>query len=185
MFCYFEAQKAIEAAGVVMRHLGKRVSRLRLLKILYIAERTAIKDRGHPIIGGKIVAMNNGPLHSAVYDLIKGNHPDEPSWSRFITNDGPRDLTLTDEPGVEFLSEYEINLLNETTDLHNDLDDFDLADVTHSFEEWKEHQVRDTSVLIPMESIVKAVCDPDEREEVLQELKDKAVVDDIFSRAAS
>ena len=185
MFCHFDAQKATQAAAVIMRRLGKRISRLRLLKLLYIAERDAVKDRGHPIIGGPLVAMNNGPLHSAVYDLIKGNHPDEHLWSRFITTDGPRELLLTDEPPVELLSEYEITLLSETTERHDDLDDFDLVEATHGFGEWQKHSKPGTSTPIPMESVVEAVCDASDREEILQELRDKAVVDGIFSQAAS
>ncbi len=185
MFLHFDSKKATQAAGVVLRHLGKRTTRLRLLKLLYIADRTAIQQRGHPIVGGKVVAMDNGPLHSPVYDLIKGNHIDEPVWSQYITTDGPRDLVLTEEPGVELLSDYEINLLNETADRYNALDDYDLSVATHCFLEWCEHQRPGTSVVIPVESIVKAVCEQDEVHEVLQELRDKAVVDDLFSRTTT
>ena len=186
MFCPFNPKKATQAAAVVMRHRGKRVTRLRLLKLLYIADRTAIKERGHPIVGGKAVAMNDGPLHSPVYDLIKGRHLAEPFWSRFITVDGPLDLVLSDEPENDLLSEYEIDLLGKTTDLHEGLDDFQLVVATHSFQEWIQHHVPGTSKPIPMESIVEAVYDdPTERAEVLQELKDKAVVDGIFARATS
>ncbi|NQT16152.1 MAG: SocA family protein [Planctomycetes bacterium] len=185
---YFDAQKATQAAAVVMRRLGKRISRLRLVKLLYIADRTAMKERGHPIVGGAVVAMTNGPVHSQVYDLIKGAHPDEPLWSRHVTTEGPRDLLLTEEPGVDRLSEYEINILNEATDRHNELDDFDLAEATHSFGEWAQHwnpDTPDTSTPIPLESIVRAVCAPDECEEIIQELKDRGTLDGIFSRAAA
>ncbi len=184
MFCHFDSQKATQAAAVIMRHLGKRITRLRLLKLLYIADRTAVKDRGHPIIGGKIVAMKNGPLHSPVYDLVKGNHPGEPFWSRFITTDGPHELILSSEPEIDLLSEYEIDLLNATTDLHNRFDDFELADLTHEFPEWIKHYSAGTSTPIPMESVVEVVCDPRERDAIRMELNDKAVSDGIFSRAA-
>ncbi len=45
MFCHFDPDKAIQAAAVVMRYHGKRISRLRLLKLLYIADRTALRKR--------------------------------------------------------------------------------------------------------------------------------------------
>lgn len=186
MFCHFDPDKATQAAAVVMRYHGKRISRLRLLKLLYIADRTALRKRGHLIIGGKIVAMNNGPLHSPVYDLIKGTHLDEPRWSRFITTNGPRDLILSEEPGIELLSTYEIDLLNATCELHEQFDDFELSQLTHKFPEFAKHFEEGTSQPIPMETVVEAVYDdPDERTEVLQELKDKAVVDGILARSAT
>ena len=185
MFCHFDSQKATQAAAVIMRHLGKRVTHLRLLKLLYIADRTAIKDRGHPIIGGRIVAMKNGPLHSPVYDLVKGSHPGEPFWSRFITTEGRHGLILSDEPEIDLLSEYEIDILNKTTAIHDQFDDFELADLTHEFPEWIKHHSAGTSTPIPMESIIDAVCDPEEKDAILLELKDKAVIDGIISQSAS
>ena len=84
----FDATKAVQAAAVLARLEGKRVSRLRLLKLLYIADRESLRQRGSPLLGSKAVAMDNGPLHSDVYDVIKGTHSASPKWSRYFTNYG-------------------------------------------------------------------------------------------------
>ena len=65
--------KAVQAAAVLLRNEGTKMTRLRLLKLLLIADRKSIKEMGVPILGSKIVAMDNGPLHSEIYDLIKGS----------------------------------------------------------------------------------------------------------------
>ena len=102
----FDAEKAVQAAGVLLRNEGKRMSRLRLLKLLIIADRRCLKETGRPILGSKVVAMDNGPLHSDVYDLIKGEHASEPLWSRYIAKAGKQDVVLEDEPPVGRLSRH-------------------------------------------------------------------------------
>jgi len=52
-----DIEKAIQATAVLLRQEGKRASRLRLLKLLYIADRNALQKTGSPILGSKIVAM--------------------------------------------------------------------------------------------------------------------------------
>ena len=86
MFLKFNTEKAIQVAGVLLREEGKSMTRLRLLKLLLIADRQSLRETGRPILGSRIVAMDNGPLHSDVYDLIKGAHNSAPAWSAYFTN---------------------------------------------------------------------------------------------------
>jgi len=51
---------------------SREMDRVRLLKLLYIADRESIAQTGEPILGTKLVAMKWGPLHSKVLDLING-----------------------------------------------------------------------------------------------------------------
>ena len=122
-----DTEKAIQAVGVLLRRDGKRASRLRLLKLLYIADRISLEKTGSPMIGSKIVAMMHGPVHSAVFDLIKGVHIDEPAWSRYFRNVG-RDVVLEEEPEVGKLSRYEIELLNQVVDQRINLNDWDVVE---------------------------------------------------------
>ncbi|MCG8584489.1 MAG: SocA family protein, partial [Pirellulales bacterium] len=140
----FDATKAVQAAAVIARLEGKRISRLRLLKLLYIADRESLKTRGSPMLGSKSVAMDNGPLHSDVYDMIKGTHAAAPRWSRYFTNTG-RDVRITREPDNSALSRFEVELITEVVERHRDIDDFQLSVLTHQFEEWATHQQQGTS----------------------------------------
>lgn len=58
-----DVEKAIQAVGVLLRREGKRASRLRLLKLLYIADRISLQKTGTPILGSKVVALKHGPVH--------------------------------------------------------------------------------------------------------------------------
>ena len=91
------------------------MSYLRLLKLLYLAEREQFSKAGRPILGGRVVAMEYGPLHRGVYDLIKGRHAAERELSEFFRRDR-YELALVNDPGVLELSRSEIDSLNDVAD---------------------------------------------------------------------
>ncbi len=71
----FNFEKTLQAAGVLLHLEEKRMSRLRLLKFLDIADRELLAEAAHPITGDVGCAMKYGPVLSRVYDLIKGTGP--------------------------------------------------------------------------------------------------------------
>src|SRR6266481_6666490 len=100
--------KAIQAIGVLLRYDGvRRMNYMRLLKLLYIADREALKETGRPITGGPVAAMERGPVLEEVYDLIRGQHREMPLWSQFFRKER-YDLIELAEPDVGQLSKYEI-----------------------------------------------------------------------------
>ncbi len=179
----FDAEKAVQAAGVLLRNEGKRMSRLRLLKLLVIADRKCLEDTGRPILGSKVVAMKNGPLHSDVYDLIKGSHQQEPVWSRYIGREGPRDVFLESEPAVGRLSKHEIELLISVSDMHAQMDDFAISMLTHDFEEFATHYQEGTSRPIPLEAIIAGVGRKADSDAILDDLRDDEAWDRFFSES--
>jgi hypothetical protein len=126
--------------------------------------------------------MDNGPLHSAIYDLIKGNHPAEPVWSKYIMADGPRDVVLVDEPELSKLSRPEIALLAKVSDDYAQQDDWALSDLTHGFPEWIQYYRDGTSTEIPLEAVIEGVGRGPDKEEILQDLRDAAAFDRFFSQ---
>src|SRR6266481_4115650 len=105
--------KAIQAASVLLKtDRCKRMSYLRLIKLLYIADRESLKETGRKITRDRTVAMKNGPVLSGIYDLIKGRHEAADEWSQKIRKDGYQ-VELVDDPGSGQLSRYEIKKLRE------------------------------------------------------------------------
>jgi uncharacterized phage-associated protein len=180
----FNPHKAVQAAGVILRAEGKRTTRLRLLKLLYIAERKCLAETGRQLIGGKLVAMDHGPLHSDVLNLINGIHPNEPLWSKYFSAHGPREVELTDEPDVGRLSQYEIELLNRMSEMHASMNDYCLSMATHGFQEWVDAFRPGTSTTIPIRMIVEQACGAEQADEIVQAITDRAVFDEFFSESA-
>lgn len=70
----FDAEKAIAATLFVAQGLNnqkKRPDLYKILKIFYFADQKHIAKYGRPILGDCYVAMQNGPVPSHLYDLIK------------------------------------------------------------------------------------------------------------------
>ena len=89
MFFRLDTKKTIEAAATLLRLMPHRMmGKKRLLTLLYIADRVSLERCGRPIIGGRLAAMDYGPIHSEVYDFIQGGHHDQALWSRHFENEG-------------------------------------------------------------------------------------------------
>jgi len=169
MYFRFGTRKIVEAAATLLRSEAcRRMSYLRLLKLLYIADRESLRESGRPIVGTRSVAMDFGPVLSEVLDLVNGQHADEAVWSEFIRKDGYA-VALEKDPGVLSLSRHEIARLTKTAEEYRNINDWEIVEQTHAFEEWQKNITPGTSTTIPLEDIVKAVGRANELESILQE----------------
>jgi uncharacterized phage-associated protein len=185
MFFRFSTKKMIQAVGVLLRQARGRMGQLRLLKLLYIADRQHLQAFQRPIVGTRLVAMKNGPLHSEVYDLVKGEHVAEPLWSEYIRREG-YEVELSKDPGVSELSAAEVRTLTTTFDRYQTLGEWDLAEVTHDFPEWIESypdQSENTSHTIPFDSLLNAIGLQKDKPAILNDLQETARIDQLFSRS--
>jgi uncharacterized phage-associated protein len=185
MFLPFDRTKAVQAAAVATIAEGSRVGKLRLLKLLYIADRSAIRDFGRPILGAKAVAMDHGPLHSEMLNMINGTLPNTREWDRHFKRSGPREIHLSKAPDNGTLSRHEVELLQEIVARHEKIDDWALSQLTHEFPEWKLHINKGTSTHIPLEDIIDAVGRREDKESILADLRDDMAFDSFFAKCAT
>jgi uncharacterized phage-associated protein len=90
----------VQAAAVLLKEAGGKMTRLRLLKLLYIADRESIAETFQPITGDDVVAMDHGPVLSKTYRLIRRElQPGNVIWDKYIAQDGNRNHALVDHPG--------------------------------------------------------------------------------------
>ena len=136
---------------------SKRLNYMRLIKLLYIADRESIRESARPISGARPVAMERGCVLGQLYDLIKGTHERTPAWATFFRRDR-YELEMLQDPGNDHLSPYDARKLTEVADEHADHDEWDLVRATHTFQEWQDNQpAPGSSRPIPVESIFRAV----------------------------
>jgi uncharacterized phage-associated protein len=163
----FDFVKTLQAAAGLLRHEPQRqMSVLRLLKLLYIADREAMKETGRPITCDRAVAMKHGPVLSRLYDIIKGEATESPEFGAHIERQGYQ-LHLTDDPGHAELNRFEIRKLLELSDRYRECGDWDLVEVTHTFPEWIKHAHGNSSEAIPLEDVLAAVGYSPERIEAI------------------
>lgn len=151
-----DRQKTLEAMALLLgQSSSKRMKYLKLLKLLYIADRETLQDKGHPITGGPTSAMPHGPVNSYVCDFVRRRF-DVPVWTRYIVPEGYW-LVLIESPGVENLSKYEIRKLTEVFARYKLLNQFQLRDITHKFPEWIKNNPGNSSRPIPLRDILEGV----------------------------
>ena len=153
----FKIEKAIQAVAALLHfHGSKEMSYLRMLKLLYIADRESLKETGRPITGDRVVAMEHGPVLSSEYDLIKGAHTGWPTWSEYLGKKGYR-IELLRDPGNGALSKYEVGKLRELTERYAEKNEWDMVEIIHSLDEWKKNDPGKSSKPIPFEDLLEAI----------------------------
>src|SRR6266436_1981672 len=65
----FNERKATQAAARLLKLRGARMSYMKLIKLLYLADRTALLRWGRPITTDNFVSMDRGPVLSRMLDL--------------------------------------------------------------------------------------------------------------------
>ena len=154
----FNPEKATQAAARLLQLAGGRLNYMKLLKLLYLADRGALGKWGAPITGDRFVAMPHGPVLSKIYSQIaSGPDPqegDEP-WFKLIAKD-QYDVFLRADPPRDELSDREIQLLDATFDEFREMDQWQLRDYCHAeLPEWSDPN--GSSITIPYESVLAAL----------------------------
>lgn len=164
---HLNASKLVQAAGVLLRcDSCAQMSYLRLLKLLYIAERESLAETGYEIIGDRVVAMKNGPVLSRTLDTIEGETTESTIWNRFIRREHYQ-IRLENDPGVGKLCPYEIRKLKEVSSRYEGFSDWDIVEVTHTFGEWiKNFPGGCGAAPIPLEDILAAVGRADDAADI-------------------
>ena len=169
----FKFDKAVQAAAYLLRRESSReMNYMRLLKVLYIADRESIRETGRPITGDRVAAMKQGPVLSEIFDLIKGYNLRYPEWSRFIQRNEYK-VRLVDEPGLANLSRFDVETLEWVAEEHRSRDEWDLVEFTHNFPEWRKNDPGDSQMKwIPFTDIIEALgrtADPEIEEEAKED----------------
>jgi uncharacterized phage-associated protein len=153
---------------------------MRLLKLLYVADRESLSETGRPITGGPVLAMPRGPVLEEVYHLIRGQHIEMPTWDQFLRKER-YDLEMIDDPDVGALSKYEIKKLQEVAAIHANHDEWEMVGITHQLPEWIKNDPGSSSKAIPLRDILEAIGKADQAEEIIEEAQELARVRNLLA----
>lgn len=175
----FDFQKAMQALGVLLREPGTdQGSYLKLIKLLYIAEKESLLETGHPITGDRMVAMEHGPVLSLTYDVIKGKDP-RPGWAEHFRTADNYEIEPLRDPGHGQLCPYEVAKLREVSARHKDDNRWAMTDIVHQLPEWKKNNPGDSSRPIPLQDILASAG----KGAMLREIRETAEAEEHFARA--
>ena len=152
----YNSEKATQAVLWFLQAGKGLMDKLQLVKLFFYADREHLARYGRPIIGGTYYAMPNGPVCSELLDDI--NKSSDGS-STFILKG--HELTANGMPDKDWLSESDLDILDEIYRQYGHIDRFKLRDMTHELKAYKKHWPPKNGAreLIPYEDIFEDLDD--------------------------
>jgi uncharacterized phage-associated protein len=193
MNALFDERRAAQAAAFLLFMAGGCLSVLKLMKLLYLAERRAFLLHGEPITGDRLVSMPHGPVLSMTYERMCGiGTREEGGWSDWVAGREGNMLSLRDpsmirSPAQDLLrlSESDLKVLQATWDEFGHMGDWALRDYTHSgaCPEWQDPE--GSSQPISYQTLFRHLGYSQDVAEALQErLSGQAALSRAFSQPA-
>lgn len=136
----FSEIKATQMAAYLLKKRGGRMSYMKLIKLLYLAERQAMAKWGESMSGDKFVSMPHGPVLSGTLDLI--NEDTEGCWNELIKDEANKEVSLAHDIEIEELDELclaEMKILDKIFDEFGKMNRWEIRDYTHDHcAEWQD-----------------------------------------------
>ena len=161
------------------------MSHLKLMKLLYLADREAIRMYGRSISEDQAVSMPHGPVLSMTLNYMDGNIKSEQGgWESWISDKENHEMSLVQEVDIDALDELsqaDITVLDSVWQKFGGMGRWKIRDWTHQHcEEWQDP--KGSMLPIQRESIYRAVNHTEEAtREYLAEIERASEIDHIFA----
>jgi len=140
----FRERKAAQAAAFLLSLNHRRMNYMKLIKLMYLADRQSLIETGLPITGDRMVSMPNGPVLSMVLDAINsGKRPySANAWHDYISE--PERYTVRLHKGsqtkVDYdeLSQFNLKILEDVFTAFGRMNPWALVRYTHTLPEWDD-----------------------------------------------
>jgi uncharacterized phage-associated protein len=178
----FNEKKTTQAAARLLKLAEGRMNYMKLIKLLYLADRGAFLSWGRPVTGDEYFSMKLGPVLSEVHDLIT-EVPcpgDDRFWTTHISPPFNYEVELRADPGNDELSRGEEKLIDEIFSAYGNYDPFDLVDLLHKIlPEWKE--IKSGRIPLDYREILRAgELPPETIEEIESELDNLRLTESVL-----
>lgn len=156
----FNQRKVAQMAAFLLDRGRGRMNYLKLMKLLYLADRESLKRHGEPISGDRYVSMDHGPVLSQTLNLINGGVEfEKDGWNHWIADKADYEVSLrrkAPRDALDELSEAELDVLDAIHDKFGKWDKWRLRDYTHRHcAEWQDPE--GSSIPIEIVDIFKAL----------------------------
>ena len=142
MLAQFDFKATLQASAYFLKKANAPMKYLKLLKLLYLADREMLLNHGLLITCDNFRAMQHGPVLSNTYDNIKGiDIQNSPIWSNYIRRLSNYYVELIKDPGIGWLSEAETDVLDHIYNQYGRYPVWKIRDFTHELPEWKNKAV--------------------------------------------
>ena len=137
----FDIEKSAQCAHFFAIREGGEIEILKLVKLMYLADRRSLETRKIPIVGGHYYSLPHGPVTNEVLDLINEGTPEGTSpWERLITDRANHKVAAAGNPGsYDALAPSEVGILEQVWGKFGSMTKWELVGWTHRHcEEWSD-----------------------------------------------
>jgi uncharacterized phage-associated protein len=137
----FTERRVAQMAAYLLEKQGGTMFHLKLMKLLYLADREAMDRYGAPISGDRFVAMPHGPVLSLTLNYMDGDIESSPDgWEEWITDKEDYQLSLRKafrREDLDELSDADIEVLEAVWKKFGHMSRWQIRDYTHNnCKEW-------------------------------------------------
>ncbi len=143
---------------------------MKMIKLLYLADREYITDWCNSITTDSYVSMDNGPVTSKIYDLIKDSHIDNGTyWVSLIRTVGYNAVLIKEPDEYDRLSPMEMEVIAKTNQRFAESGEWDVVRFCHeNLAEWQNPS--GSTIQITIEDIIRAAKDEKDVDECIEEM---------------
>lgn len=137
----FDYKKATQAINYLTRKEGGQIDKLKLIKLVYLADRYHLRRYGRPIVNDAYLAMPLGPVGSSVKDIAElSGFLDETERAYAVQyierSAGPNKVVSKKNTETDVFSESELEALEFAFNEFGNQSAASLVNVTHRYPEW-------------------------------------------------
>lgn len=132
----FNERKVAQMAAYLLKRRGGTMSHLKLIKLLYLADREALNSYGASISGDSFFSLPNGPVLSRTLNLMAGVIESETQgWETWISDRAEHQVSLRQDfelNDLDYLSRADIDILDSVWQQFGAMNRWQLVEYTHS-----------------------------------------------------
>lgn len=136
-------KKVTQALNWLAKKEGGKINKMKAIKLVWMADRLHLRKYGRPITKDDYIAMKFGPVGSITRNITDEAVPylsdEQLGYSKkFIEKISDNFFESINDVDTDVFSESDIESLEQVYNDFGHYNQFELADLTHEFPEWKK-----------------------------------------------
>lgn len=140
----FDFKKATQALNYLAKKTDGKINKMFAIKLIYFADRYHLRKYGRPVTNDEYVAMKYGAVGSKTKDIAENtsflDDIERNYRNRYIVNKESYDIQSIEEVDMDVFSDSDVEALNFAIKNLGRFDQFELADISHAYPEWKKFE---------------------------------------------
>jgi uncharacterized phage-associated protein len=137
----FDYKKAVQAINYFAKKEGGKIDKLKLIKLIYFADRYHIRKYGRPIINDTYLAMPLGAVGSSTKDIVDSSRflaEEECSYAKGFFHTAGNSVTSIADIDSDVFSKSDIEALDFSYNVFGSYKAPYLVNICHKYPEWEK-----------------------------------------------